>query len=32
VTGANWLKKVLGLGEKPYYQPIGLPGEETQGE
>ena len=28
----NWLKKVQTLGDKPYYQPMDLPGEETQGD
>lgn len=28
-AGPNWLKKVGTLGEKPYYAPMGLPGEEA---
>ena len=31
-AGANWLKKVQTLGDKPYYQPMDLPGEEIAGD
>ncbi len=28
----NWFRKVQGLGDKPYYRPLELPGEESDGE
>ena len=31
-AGANWLKKVQTLGNKPYYAPMNLPGEVTAGD
>ena len=29
---ANWMKKVQTLGDKPYYAPMNLPGEEVAGD
>ncbi len=31
-AGPNWLEKVQTLGDKPYYQPMDLPGEESAGD